>query len=335
MIPQTLVVRSSYMKLDNIPISKIDFDDDTYLLGSRIDSPLLLNSIKEIGLINPPVLRDKNHVYQIISGYKRLKACKELGIEEVFSRVYKSGEISNEECLKIVFYENQEILSDMERAELLLKFKRLCGLEQNELTQRVLPFLGIVPSRKNFEKYKRLAELEREIKDAFYSQKISIEQVIILSEMPSPIRIEILNRVLLKSKMNTNETREVVREIIDITARDKRDVKEIIDEIEIKIGQRDVKTDLLRREVKLMRYPMLARVEEEFKGCLKSLNLPKDVTVHHPPFFEGNYIEFRMKIESAQRLSEILSYLASVLHNGLLNKLLGIVKEGKQSDRSF
>src|SRR3989337_2047132 len=246
MIPQTLVVRSSYMKLDNIPISKIDFDDDTYLLGSRIDSPLLLNSIKEIGLINPPILRDKNH-----------------------------------------------------------------------------------------EKYKRLAELEREIKDAFYSQEISIEQVIILSEMPSPIRIEILNRVLLKCKMNTNETREVVREIIDITARDKRDVKEIIDEIEIKIGQRDVKTDLLRREVKLMRYPMLARVEEEFKGCLKSLNLPKDVTVHHPPFFEGNYIEFRMKIESAQRLSEILSYLASVLHNGLLNKLLGIVKEGKQSDRSF
>src|SRR3989337_300090 len=276
MIPQTLVVRSSYMKLDNILISKIDFDDDTYLLGSRIDSPLLLYSIKEIGLINPPILRDKNHVYQIISGYKRLKACKELGIEEVFSRVCKSGEISSEEWLKIVFYENQERLSDMERAELLLKFKRLCGLEQNELIQRVLPILGIVPSRKNFEKYKRLAELEREIKDAFYSQKISIEQVIILSEMPSPIRIEILNRVLLKSKMNTNETREVVREIIDITARDKRDVKEIIDEIEI-----------------------------------------------------------RMKIESTQRLSEILSYLASVLHNGLLNKLLGIVKEGKQSDRSF
>lgn len=135
--------------------------------------------------------------------------------------------------------------------------------------------------------------------------------------------------------MNTNETREVVREIIDITARDKRDVKEIIDEIEHKIGQRDVKTDLHRREVKLMRYPMLGSVEEEFRVCLKSLSVPKDVTIHHPPFFEGNYIEFRMKIESAQRLSEILSYLASVLHNGLLNKLLGIVKEGKQSDRSF
>ncbi|HLE25845.1 MAG TPA: hypothetical protein VI935_09385 [Thermodesulfobacteriota bacterium] len=50
--------------------------------------------------------------------------------------------------MKIVFYENQERLGEMEKAELLLKFKRLCGLDQSELTQRVLPFLGILPSRK-------------------------------------------------------------------------------------------------------------------------------------------------------------------------------------------
>jgi len=317
------------MELDNIPISKIDFDDDTFLLGLRIDSPLLLNSIKEIGLINPPILRDKNHVYQIISGYKRLEACKKLGIEEIFSRVYKSGEISNEECLKIIFYENQERLGDMEKAELLLKFKRLCGLEQNELTQRMLPFLGILPSRKNFERYMRLAELEKEIKAAFYSEKITIEQAIILSKVEDPIRIEIQKRVLLKYKMNTNETREVIKEIQEHALRNKRSVEEIIDQIEHKIGQGDARADLFRRELKLTRYPMLTRVEEEFKDCLKSLNVPKDLTIHHPSFFEGNYIEIRMRIESTQRLPEIFSYFESVLKKGLIDKLLGIVKEGR------
>ena len=78
-----------------------------------------------------------------------------------------------------------------------------------------------------------------------------------------------------------------------------------------------------------MRYPMLTRVEEEFKDCLKSLNVPKDLTIHHPHFFEGNCIEIRMRIESAQRLSEILSYLNSVLEEGLIDKFLGIVKEGR------
>jgi len=59
MIPQTLVVRSSCMKLDNIPLSKIDFDDETFRLGSSKDISLLLNSIKEVGVINPLVLREK------------------------------------------------------------------------------------------------------------------------------------------------------------------------------------------------------------------------------------------------------------------------------------
>ncbi|HLE25846.1 MAG TPA: hypothetical protein VI935_09390 [Thermodesulfobacteriota bacterium] len=47
------------MKLDNIPLSKIDFDDETFRLGSSKDISLLLNSIKEVGVINPLVLREK------------------------------------------------------------------------------------------------------------------------------------------------------------------------------------------------------------------------------------------------------------------------------------
>ena len=129
--------------------------------------------------------------------------------------------------------------------------------------------------------------------------------------------------------MNTNETREVIKEIQEHALRNKRSVEEIIDQIEHKIGQGDARTDLFRRELKLMRYPMLTRVEEEFKDCLKSLNVPKDLTIHHPPFFEGNYIEIRMRIESTQRLSEIFSYFESVLKKGLIDKLLGIVKEGR------
>ncbi len=69
--------------------------------------------------------------------------------------------------------------------------------------------------------------------------------------------------------MNTNETREVIKEIQEHALRNKRSVEEIIDQIEHKIGQGDARTDLFRRELKLMRYPMLTRVEEEFKDCLK------------------------------------------------------------------
>ncbi|MCI0454737.1 MAG: ParB/RepB/Spo0J family partition protein [Candidatus Dadabacteria bacterium] len=310
------------MKLDIVPLSTIDFKDNTFLIRPGVGMPLLLNSVKDVGIINQPILRKKNDLYQIISGHKRLEACRELGIAEILSKIYKSNEITDVECLKIVFYENHGSFGDIERGELLLKFKILCNLKENELNQRVLPFLGIPPSRRNFEKYMRLGELEREIKDAFYSQKITVEQAVILSESSSSSRIEILNRVLLKLKMNTNETRGVVKEINEIAVRDKKGVKEVIDDILLRIDKGDLKADSFRRELKLMRYPVLTTAEEEFNLCLKALNLPKDVATHHPLFFEGNHIEIRMRITSAKRLSEILSYLSSVLHNGLMNRLL-------------
>jgi ParB-like chromosome segregation protein Spo0J len=318
------------MKLDIIPLWLIDFNDNTFVIRFGAGKLLRLNSIREVGLINLPILKEKDGGYLIISGYKRLLACKELGIEEVLSKVYNPQEITNKGCLKIVFYENEERFGDMEKAELLMKFKTLCKLEESELRQDVLSLLGIPQSQKNCEKYFRLAGLEREIKEAFYSQKITLEQAVILSEMPSPSRMEMLERVFLRYKMNTNESREVVKEIQEACMRDKKGIREVIDEIEIKISQGDIKTDSFRRELKLMRYPMLNGVEEEFKGCLKDLNLPKDVTIHHTPFFEGNHVEIRVKIESAKRFSEILSYFESVRKMALIDKLLGIVKEGRQ-----
>jgi ParB/RepB/Spo0J family partition protein len=317
------------MKLSIIPLSKIDFDNETFFVGPRVDISALKNSINEVGLINPPVLREEREKFQIICGRKRLEACRELGFSEVLSKGYERDEISDEECLKLVFYENRERFGDMERAELLLKFKKLCNLNESELTQRVLPYLGISSSLKNFEKYMRLAELEREIKDAFYSQRITIEQALILSDLESSVRTEILKRVLLRFKLNTNETREFVREIQEVGIRDKKSVDETIDEILSRIDQGEVKGDFFRRELKLMRYPVLSQIEEEFRNCLKCLNLPKEVNIYHPPFFEGNYVEIRMRIESAERFSQILSYLISVIEKGFVDRLVGIVREGR------
>jgi hypothetical protein len=250
-------------------------------------------------------------------------------LSEALSKIYESDEISDEECLKLVFHENRERFGDMEKAELVLKFKELCDLTESEITQRVLPYIGIPPSLKSLKKYMRLAGLEREIKDAFYSQRITIEQAGILSELGSPARVEILRSVLLRFRLNTNETREAVREIQEIGLRDNESVIETLHRILSRIGLTDLKGDSFRHEIKLMRYPALSKAEGEFRGCLKGLNLPKEITIHHSPFFEGNYIEIRIRVESADRLSQILSYLVSIVENGLVDRLMGIVREGR------
>ena len=321
------------MKFEDVHLALVDFQNRSFFIGPEGDIGSLKDSINEVGLINPPVLRRAGDKYQIISGRRRLEAFKELGFSRVFSKNYEAHEISDEDCLKLILYDNQERIGEIERAELLLKFKDICGLDEIELTRRVLPYLGISPTRRNFEKYVRLGKLEQEIKDALYSQRITLEQALILSETDVANRVEMFRRVLLRIKLNTNETREVVKEIQEVASRDEKGVGEIIDEIELKCGGGELK-NAFRRELKLMRYPVLTRAEEEFQDCLKGLDLPKEVSVFHAPFFEGNHLEFGIRVEDVEEFSRVLSYLSSVLAKGEINRLLAIVREGNPSEIS-
>lgn len=76
------------MKLEVVPLAIVNLQDRTFFIGQEGDIGLLKDSIEGIGLINPPILRRVGEKYQIICGRKRLKACKELGLREVFSRTY-------------------------------------------------------------------------------------------------------------------------------------------------------------------------------------------------------------------------------------------------------
>ena len=79
-----------------------------------------------------------------------------------------------------------------------------------------------------------------------------------------------------------------------------------------------------------MRYPTLSKVEENYKTCLSGFDLPKDIGIYHSPFFEGNDLEIRLRFGASDRLSELLSYLSSVVDDRGIEKLLNIVKEGEQ-----
>ncbi len=69
------------LKTKTIYLNTIDLKDKTFLLSYGYDLSPLKQSIKQVGLLNPPVVRKKSEgTHQIICGYKRVRALKELGI---------------------------------------------------------------------------------------------------------------------------------------------------------------------------------------------------------------------------------------------------------------
>ncbi|MBC8180867.1 ParB N-terminal domain-containing protein [candidate division KSB1 bacterium] len=84
---------------------KIKIDDIKISARIRIDNTdisQLKKSIEEIGLLNPIIVDEEN---ELLSGFRRLTACRELGWEEIDAVVFKTSD-NEVKKLDIEFHEN-------------------------------------------------------------------------------------------------------------------------------------------------------------------------------------------------------------------------------------
>lgn len=315
------------MKIEPVPLSSIDTEDTTFLTGSMDGVSFIAGSIREIGLISPPVLRKAGDKYRIMTGRKRISACRDLGYSEIISKTYEEDELSDEACIKIIYHDNCDRMDDMELSELVLKFRDLLGWDDREMIRDALPYVGIPPSRKQYDRCIGLASLDREIKDAYYGEEITIEQCQMLSECALPEKALVLKRVIDRYRLNNNESRQVIKDIEEIAIRDKRPFPGLMDEIDERIG--DGGKDALRSELRKVRYPALASVESAWEETLGSLKLPANVSIVTSPFFEGGEIEIRIRLKSSEELPRALSGIGEASAGGGIIRLIKIVREGE------
>jgi len=316
------------MEVTSLDLSLIELEDKTFLVGNKENISFVQSSIKEIGLLNPPILRSNGEKYQIVTGWKRILSCRELGFSKVLCTIYDTFELTENDCLKMICYDNKDNFSDLEFGELIQLFKVLGHLEDKDLISDILPLLEVPPNRKNLDKYLGLASLDKVIKDTYYEDKITIEQCQMLSELNSSNQIPILNLLLLKYNLNNNESRQVIQIIEEITLRDLKTVSEVISEAEEEEKSKSIGKNELRQQLRNMRYPDFSTVEAKYNKAIQDLKLPKNVNLHINQFFEGNDIEFRIKIGSPDELSLILSHLEVSPDNDSINRLFELIKKG-------
>ncbi len=59
--------------IQQVPLQQIDVTDETFSVNFMPDLEKLRSSIKEVGLIEPVVLKKKNQGYQIVCGFRRIR----------------------------------------------------------------------------------------------------------------------------------------------------------------------------------------------------------------------------------------------------------------------
>lgn len=92
-------------RIYDIPLSEIDdFPDHPFQVRLDEDMDQLVQSIKDIGLITPVTLRQKeNGRYEIISGHRRRKACELAGFDTVKAEI---RELTRDEAIILMVESN-------------------------------------------------------------------------------------------------------------------------------------------------------------------------------------------------------------------------------------
>ncbi len=166
----------------------------------------LKNSILENGLIQPITVRRVDKHFELISGERRLRASKELGLKDIPAYVIKVD--TKEAMLALSLIENvqREDLNPIEIATTYRKLMVECDLSQEEIAKKV------GKERSTITNSMRLLKLPNKIQQALINGIISAGHArAILSIENEGTQLAIFDRIV-KEKLSVRNVEKLVKE---------------------------------------------------------------------------------------------------------------------------
>lgn len=207
------------LPLDRPPESAASDDAISYLLVSSLapnpNQPRrlfseeslvdLMNSIKEMGVIQPLIVRPRgNETYEIVTGERRWRAARMAGYSTIPAMV---RELTDTESFEIALIENlqREDLNPLDTAEAYETLIRKYSYTHEVLAQR------IGKDRTNITNYLRLLKLPGPIKEDLRRDRLSMGHARTLLAVDNlPIQLN-LSRKVLKQKLSVRDLEKIVQ----------------------------------------------------------------------------------------------------------------------------
>ena len=178
---------------------------------SRFDDETLAElaaSIREVGILQPIVVRRTGQGYEVVTGERRLRAAKLAGLATV-PVVLRDSDDSN--LLREALIENihREDLNPIELGEAFRQLLDELGLKQEELADRV----GV--SRSHIANTIRLLALPFDVQQLLTDEKISAGHARALLALGDADAITSLSLRVAAEDLSVRETEEIVRRFIE------------------------------------------------------------------------------------------------------------------------
>jgi ParB/RepB/Spo0J family partition protein len=300
-------------KASEIALAQVDATDRTFRITTRTDIGDLTASIRQVGLLNPPILIKKKKDYLVIAGFRRIAACMELNWPAIPACILPA-DTTDYECAQIAVSGNA-----LERPLNLIEQSRAFGLlatygVDDSGFSATAVVLGLPGNPVVIEKIKRLAVLDPVIQDAVLTGALSLAMALELAELDRATG-SFLAGLFDDLKLGLNKQREFVTLVREIAKRENVPMRSILEEDPIRATcnakdlDRVQKTRALRTHLRQRRYPAISDAENFFKHHLKKLKMGSHITLDPPRDFEGPDFTLRASMRCPGDLDALLSTL--------------------------
>jgi ParB family chromosome partitioning protein len=215
---ETDTIKSSVNEINIDEISVNPFQPRSNFNNTSLQE--LSISIKNIGIIQPITVRKiENNNYQLISGERRLRACKELGLKNIPAYV---REANDQDSLEMALVENIH-RQDLDAIEIAISYQRL--IEEINLTQEELSD-KIGKNRTTISNYLRLLKLDPIIQSGIRDGFISMGHGRALINVNSnKDQLNIYKKIISKN-LSVRNTELLVRDLKGKTSKVTSKIKE-------------------------------------------------------------------------------------------------------------
>ena len=314
-----------------VPLSRIDLQNHEFHITTREDVDELLPSIRHAGLTTPPLLIEQTPGYTIVSGFRRVAACRKLGWNEIVARILEP-DLNHLEYLHFAIADNslqrplnlietsrafQKLASFGDRPKQLADAARICGLPAN------YSIIG---------KVKDLCLLPQAIQNSILNGTISLSMANDLATMENDTAVKFA-KVFQQLNLSLNKQREMVALIREIAHREEISIRRVLshESLTAIINDEDLdrgqKARQLRVFLRQWRFPRIVKAERHYDLHLKKLKLGQDIKLIPPKEFEGTTFTLVLNFTSIANFKILQSILDKAIQHPSFKKIFDISKK--------
>jgi ParB family chromosome partitioning protein len=309
-----------------LQLSGIDSADNTYRITTQTAIDDLVVSIKNTGLIHPPLLIKKKPRFLIVSGFRRIATYRQLGLPDIAARIFDT-EADPLEYVKLAITDNS-----LQRPLNLIEISRSLNMlslffkDYDDLAETASA-LALPDNPSVIKKIIRVCHLPWTIQNSILSNTISLPMALELGKLSKHVAVDFA-KLFRDLNLSLNKQREIITIVKEIALRENVSIRQLLEGEYFLAIRNDTelnktqKSQILRWHLKQRRFPSIERAEKEFEKNVKAMRLGRDVKLIHPDNFEGTNYTLCLNFKNINELKNRRETLEKMIAHPSLRKIL-------------